>query len=128
RALAKAEAPPRPPRAPPAMGPPREADAYPATARAHRMLADDRHEPSVWASLADTWGALGARYQVASARWRQAEAALTGGADARVARVAARGPLREAYEVASELGARPLLKELRELGRRALISLPEPTA
>jgi DNA-binding CsgD family transcriptional regulator len=36
--------------------------------------------------------------------------------------------LREAYEVASELGARPLLKELRELGRRALISLPEPTA
>jgi len=105
----------------------RDADAYLGTARAHRMLADDRHEPSVWAALADTWGALGARYQVASARWRQAEAALTGGDDARVARVAARGPLREAYEIASELGARPLLKELRELGRRALISLPEPT-
>jgi predicted ATPase/DNA-binding CsgD family transcriptional regulator len=112
----------------PATGSRREADAYLATARAHRMLADDRHEPSVWGALADTWGALGARYQVASARWRQAEAALTGGDDARVARAAARGPLREAYEIASELGARPLLKELRELARRALISLPEPTA
>src|SRR5439155_11562568 len=127
RVLAEAEAAIRRAAVSPAMGSRREADAYLATARAHRMLADDRHEPSVWAALADTWGALGARYQVASARWRQAEAALTGGDDARVARVAARGPLREAYEIASELGARPLLKELRELGRRALISLPEPT-
>jgi DNA-binding CsgD family transcriptional regulator/tetratricopeptide (TPR) repeat protein len=126
--LAEAEAAVRRAGVPPGTGSRREADAYLATARAHRMLADDRHEPSVWAALADTWAAIGARYQVASARWRQAEAALTGSDDARVARAAARGPLREAYEVASELGARPLIKELRELGRRALITLPEPTA
>src|SRR5439155_978862 len=47
--------------------------------------------------------------------------------DARVARTAARGPLLESFEIARELGARPLMKELRELGRRALITLPEPT-
>ena len=105
----------------------READAYLATARAHRMLGDDRYEPAVWASVAETWAALGARYQVASARWRQAEAALAAADDARVARTAARGPLLESFEIARELGARPLMKELRELGRRALITLPEPT-
>ena len=127
RVLAEAEAMVHRAGVPRTTGSRREADAYLATARAHRMLGDDRYEPAVWASAAETWAALGARYQVASARWRQAEAALAAADDARVARTAARGPLLESFEIARELGARPLMKELRELGRRALITLPEPT-
>jgi DNA-binding CsgD family transcriptional regulator len=60
---------------------------------------------------------------VARARWRQAEAALPAH-DARVGRAAARSPLLEAVRIARELGARPLLRELTTLARRALINLP----
>jgi len=106
----------------------READAHLATARAYAARLDARDDPVLWDAAAQAWEQAGEPYQVARARWRQAEAALaapTPDRDARVARAAARGPVLEAVRIARELGARPLLRELRELAGRALIAIPE---
>ena len=100
-----------------------EADANLATGRAFAARLDGRDDPVLWDAAAQAWEHAGEPYQVARARWRQAEAALPG-RDARVARAAARGPLLEAARIARELGARPLLRELTNLASRALISLP----
>jgi DNA-binding CsgD family transcriptional regulator/tetratricopeptide (TPR) repeat protein len=103
----------------------READANLATATAYRARLDGRDVATAWDSVARHWAAVGSRYQVARARWRQAEAILSAGDEARSARAAARGPLLEAAKIASQLGAGPLLRELVELAGRALITLPE---
>ena len=100
-----------------------EADANLATARAFAARLDGRDDPVLWDAAAQGWERAGEPYQVARARWRQAEAALPG-RDARVARAAARGPLLEAVRIARELGARPLLRELTNLAGRALITIP----
>ncbi len=100
-----------------------EADANLATARAFVARLDGRDDPVLWDAAAQAWERAGEPYQVARARWRQAEAALPG-RDARVARAAARGPLLEAARIARELGARPLLRELTNLASRALITIP----
>ena len=100
-----------------------EADANLATARAFAARLEGRDDPVLWDAAAQGWERAGEPYQVARARWRQAEAALPG-RDARVARAAARGPLLEAARIAQELGARPLLRELTNLAARALITLP----
>ena len=104
-----------------------EADANLATARAYGARLEGRDDPVLWDAAAQGWERAGEPYQVARARWRQAEAALPG-RDARVARAAARGPLAEAARIARELGARPLLRELTNLASRALITLPEADA
>jgi DNA-binding CsgD family transcriptional regulator/tetratricopeptide (TPR) repeat protein len=101
-----------------------EADANLATARAFAARLEGRDDPVLWDAAAQGWERAGEPYQVARARWRQAEAALPG-RDARVARAAARGPLLEAVRIARELGARPLLRELTNLAGRALINLPD---
>jgi DNA-binding CsgD family transcriptional regulator/tetratricopeptide (TPR) repeat protein len=100
-----------------------EADANLATARAFGARLEGRDDPVLWDAAAQAWERAGEPYQVARARWRQAEAALPG-RDARVARAAARGPLLEAVRIARELGARPLLRELTNLAGRALIVVP----
>ena len=100
-----------------------EADANLSTARAFGARLDGRDDPVLWDTAAQGWERAGEPYQVARARWRQAEAALPG-RDARVGRAAARGPLLEATRIARELGARPLLRELTNLAGRALITLP----
>jgi len=99
------------------------ADAYLATARAHRRRLDGRDDPAVWAAVADGWARLDTPYEVARARWREAGAHLESGAG-RAGRLAAKGPLLESVEIGLRLGALPLLRELRELARRALITLP----
>jgi DNA-binding CsgD family transcriptional regulator/tetratricopeptide (TPR) repeat protein len=98
------------------------ADAYLATARAYGRRADDRDDPAAWAAVAETWADLAAPYEVARARWREAEALLAG--SGRAGRSAARAPILEATGIALELGAKPLLRQLRELAQRALITLP----
>lgn len=118
----------------PTLGSRREAEAHLATARAFRARLEGRDDPTEWDGVARAWSALGERYRVARARWRQTEAVLAAAGagsiaeqtrtDARVVRADARGPLREAAAIALELGARPLLREVRELARRALIALP----
>lgn len=118
---------------PPSLGSRREADLWLATARAFRRRLEGRDEPAVWDALAGAWRSIGRRYEVARARWRQAEAILAPGSDARPLRpdvrplrTAARGPLGEAASIAAELGARPLLRAIRALADRALVRLPEP--
>ena len=102
----------------------READASLAAARAYQARLEGHDEAVAWDSLARRWEELGIPYQVARARWRQAEAALAAG-DGRPGRAAARKPLLEAVRIARELGARPLLRELEELAGRARIVIPE---
>ncbi len=101
-----------------------EADANLSMARAFAARLEGRDDPVLWDSAAQGWERAGEPYQVARARWHQAEAALPAGKDARVARAAARGPLLEAARIARELGARPLLRELTNLASRALITIP----
>ncbi|HET7182306.1 MAG TPA: LuxR C-terminal-related transcriptional regulator [Candidatus Limnocylindrales bacterium] len=100
-----------------------ETDANLATARAYATRLDGRDDPVLWDAAAQAWERAREPYQVARARWRQAESSLPG-RDARVARAAARAPLLEAARIARELGARPLLRELVNLASRALITIP----
>jgi DNA-binding CsgD family transcriptional regulator/tetratricopeptide (TPR) repeat protein len=130
RVLAEAEAVLVASRIPPGSASRRDADAHLATARAYAARLDARDDPVLWDAAAQAWERAGQPYQLARARWRQAEAALAAQVpdrDARVARAAARGPILEAVRIARELGARPLLRELRELAGRALITIPEPS-
>jgi DNA-binding CsgD family transcriptional regulator/tetratricopeptide (TPR) repeat protein len=104
----------------------READAFLAAARAFQARLEGHDDVASWDSLARSWGALGVPYELARARWRQAEASL-GAGNGRAGRMAAKKPLLEAVRIARELGARPLLRELEELAGRALITLPAVT-
>ncbi len=107
----------------PTIGSRQMADAYLATARAHGQRIDGRDDPAAWADVAETWGRLVVPYEVARARWREAEAQLAG--MGRAGRAVARPPLLEATGIALQLGALPLLRKLRELAQRALIALPD---
>ena len=107
-----------------AIGSRREADAYLATAAAHRGRLEGRDNAADWASVADCWHQLGNPYEVARARWREAEAMLESG-EGRKSRARARAPLQAAATIALSLAARPMLRELRELAGRAMIRLPE---
>jgi DNA-binding CsgD family transcriptional regulator/tetratricopeptide (TPR) repeat protein len=121
--LAHAEAVVRNSGVPRTIGSRREADAYLGTARAYRRRVDGGDDPATWAALAAVWSAQGNPYEKARARWRQAEALLSSQAN-RAGRAGARTPLTEAATIALELGARPLLRELHDLARRARLSLP----
>jgi DNA-binding CsgD family transcriptional regulator/tetratricopeptide (TPR) repeat protein len=114
----------------------REPNVSLATARAFHARLQGRDDPATWAELADRWRDLDDPYREARARWRQTEAILAAATagpasgthtrtDARVVRADAREPLTRAVNLALGMRARPLLRELRELGRRALIPLPD---
>ncbi len=76
-----------------------------------------------WRDAQEAWRSLGDPLEAAYAGWRCAEALLI--ADG--GRASAEASLREAFAVAVELGARPLLDQLRRLARRARIELePRP--
>ena len=101
----------------------READAYLALAAVHRDRLEGRDDPETWDRLADAWAELANPYEVARARWREAEAIL-GSGEGRSARVRAKPVLEDAARIATSLSARPLLREVRELAGRAMIQLP----
>ncbi|MFI5227231.1 MAG: hypothetical protein ACHQ3P_11215, partial [Candidatus Limnocylindrales bacterium] len=109
--------------APPSAGSRRVADASLSIARAFQRRIEGDDDPAVWSRVARGWADLDAPYDVALARWRQAEAMLASGAG-RTGRSDARAPLLEAVELGLRLGAKPLLRELRELSGRARIVLP----
>jgi ATP/maltotriose-dependent transcriptional regulator MalT len=109
--------------APPTAGSRRVADASLATARAYQRRVEGDDDASVWKRVAHEWAALEAPYDVALARWRQAEASL-GSETGRSGRAHAQDPLVKSAELAVSLGAKPLLRELRELAGRARIPLP----
>jgi DNA-binding CsgD family transcriptional regulator/tetratricopeptide (TPR) repeat protein len=102
----------------------REAEARLATARAYADRLDGHVAAARWAAVAERWIDVGERYQVAKARWRQAEAVLAA-EDSRTGRAEARRPLEDAAIIALDLGARPLLRRIDELATRARIRLPE---
>jgi DNA-binding CsgD family transcriptional regulator len=111
-----------------------EPEANLATARAYHLRLTGRDDPDTWADLAARWHRIGDPYREARALWRQAEATMGGAAagpgggrdrtDARVVRADAREPLLAAVGLALRLNARPLLRRLRELAGRSLITLP----
>ncbi len=108
----------------PTIGSRREADAWLALATAHRDRLEGQDDPAAWERLATDWRKLANPYEVAKARWRQAEAILTSG-EGRAGRARARPALEKAAAIGVELGARPLLREVRQLAGRAMIRLPE---
>jgi DNA-binding CsgD family transcriptional regulator len=108
----------------PTIGSRREADAWLALAAAHRDRLEGRDDPATWDRLAGAWATLGNPYEVAKARWRQAEAILASG-EGRAGRGRARPALEEAALIGLTLSARPLLREVRQLAGRAMIRLPE---
>lgn len=107
----------------PTIGSRREADAWLALATAHRDRLEGRDDPDAWDRLAAAWATLGNPYEVAKARWRQAEAILASG-EGRAGRSRARPALEEAADIGVSLSARPLLREIRQLAGRAMIRLP----
>jgi len=112
----------------------REPEASLATARAFHARLQGGDDPARWAALAERLHTLGDPYREARARWHQAEAILGGAiagpggprdrTDARLVRADAREPLLAAVSLALGLRARPLLRRLRELASRALITFP----
>lgn len=106
---------------PPTVGARREAELYLATARAHAERVRGRSKPETWAQLADAWAALPVPYNVAKARWWQAQALLPD----RARRAEARRALTEAWKISGRLPAAPLRRALVELAGRGRIRLPE---
>jgi DNA-binding CsgD family transcriptional regulator len=96
--------------------------ALAAACEAEFTRLESRSDPEQWAALAGRWDALSRPYEVAYARWRQAEALLT----RRASRPAA-GVLRQAHQIAGQLDARPLRHEIERLAKRARIDLLPPS-
>ena len=99
------------------------AEAWLATARAYQRRLEGKDDGPAWRAVAETWETLTAPYDVALARWREAEAYL-GSGTGRTGRTKAQEPLLAAVDLAIGLDAKPLLRELRELAGRARIALP----
>lgn len=98
-----------------------------ATARAYLQSLRGVDDPASWAAAADLWRAIEQPYDVARARFHEAEALLAGAPSVgtrRDGRHDARAPLLESASIAVELGAVPLLRALVDLAERARIDLP----
>jgi DNA-binding CsgD family transcriptional regulator len=78
-----------------------------------------RSDAARWADAAAAWDALAYLWPTTYARWRQAEALLTGGGDRRDASEL----LKTAWETARRLGAALLQREIEALATRARIEL-----
>jgi DNA-binding NarL/FixJ family response regulator len=89
--------------------------AQQALCRAERTRLIRQSDPGLWENAAAQWRALGQPYPAAYARWRQAEALMA----ARHARAEAAAALGEASEIATSLGAAPLVAEISALARAA---------
>jgi ATP/maltotriose-dependent transcriptional regulator MalT len=109
--------------APSSAGSRRVAGASLSTARAYQRRLEGEDSPAAWRRVATAWADLDAPYDVALAQWRQAEAVLGSGVG-RSGRSSAQEALLESARLAVSLGAKPLLRELRELAGRARIPLP----
>jgi DNA-binding CsgD family transcriptional regulator/tetratricopeptide (TPR) repeat protein len=116
----------------PELGVRQEAELLLDTARTHAARIRDQQDPAAWDRLATEWQSRGMPYRQANARRWQALALLAAAdEDARgAARAAAREPLAEAYRLARELPALPLLRQIVDLSARARVPLPikGPTA
>jgi DNA-binding CsgD family transcriptional regulator/tetratricopeptide (TPR) repeat protein len=101
-----------------------EAELHLATARAHEARVRGRSSTEAWGRIAAAWSERLVPYPAAKAYWWQALAAIgTGGS-----RDAAREPLEKAWGIAERLPARPLLRALSDLARRARVRIAQRTA
>jgi DNA-binding CsgD family transcriptional regulator len=105
---------------PATVGARREADLHLATARGHMARLRRRADPDAWRHVADGWRDIPVPYGAAKSHWWEAEASLAAG----VSRDRGREALIAGWEIARTLPARPLMRELAELARRARITLP----
>jgi DNA-binding CsgD family transcriptional regulator len=102
--------------------PPPQVVADLATVEAELARINGGPQQDLWESAAEANDRLGNRIEAAYARMRQAEALLATGGDAAE-------PLRDAYAVAVECGAPPLVEACERVARRARLRLgdePEP--
>lgn len=76
-------------------------------------------DPDAWNAAAEALAGLRLRYPCAYARWRQGEAIVA----MRQGKAAGRAPLREATEIALELGAEPLRAAIGQVAERAGLQL-----
>jgi DNA-binding CsgD family transcriptional regulator len=97
------------------------ANALAAGCQAEFMRLQRRSDSRQWAVLAASWDELSQPYEVAYARWRQAETLLSTKAPKPAA-----GVLRHAHRAASDLDAQPLRHEIERLAQRARIDLQTP--
>lgn len=81
-------------------------------------------DSAAWNAAADALAGLGLRYPSAYARWRQGQAILA----LRRGKAAARAPLRDAAEIALELGAEPLRTAIAQVAERAGLDISAPSA
>jgi DNA-binding CsgD family transcriptional regulator/tetratricopeptide (TPR) repeat protein len=102
--------------------PPPEVLAHEALCTAEIARAEGVADADAWAAAGNRYAALGMPFELAYARWRQAEALVVGD------RSAAAEPLREAARLAGELGAALLLAEIEGLARRARVALEGDSA
>jgi DNA-binding CsgD family transcriptional regulator/tetratricopeptide (TPR) repeat protein len=110
-------------------GAPAETLALHALARAELTRVVDAPDPRCWAGVAAAWDAFGCPHRRAYALWREAEAWLRD----RRGRRAAQQRLVTAAEIATKLGALPLLQHVEALAARSRLELtgerrpaPEP--
>jgi DNA-binding CsgD family transcriptional regulator/tetratricopeptide (TPR) repeat protein len=100
-----------------------EINAHAAGCEAEFTRLQRRPDPGRWMALAVSWDALSRPYEVAYARWRQAEALL-----ATKEPKAAASVLCQAHEATIQLGEQPLRQEIERLAQRVRIDLTPPTA
>lgn len=83
-----------------------------------------RSDPVAWNAAAEALAGLGLRYSTGYARWRQGQAILGLGRG----KAAARAPLRDAAEIALDLGAEPLRMAIAQVAERASLDISAPSA
>jgi hypothetical protein len=96
---------------------------YQALVTAELARAAGEADVTAWQAAAETWQAAAEPFPLAYTLLRLAEAAAAAGDRA----TASRG-VREAYAVASRVGAAPIAEEAAALARRTRLSLDEPDA
>ena len=90
-----------------------------ALAEAEHSRVHDTNDPGPWHVAASSWDRLDRPPLAAYCRWREAETLVTAGAS----RAEAQEPLRQAYRVATTIGATPLAKELHLLAQRGRLEV-----
>ncbi|WP_305782309.1 helix-turn-helix transcriptional regulator [Symbioplanes lichenis] len=94
-------------------------DAYLDLCAAEISRIEERSDPELWARSAAAWDRRKQPYPRAYSRLRQAEASFA----RRTRRAAATAALREAYETAQAMGAKPFLAEIVQVAERARVPL-----
>jgi DNA-binding CsgD family transcriptional regulator len=96
-------------------------DGYLNLCAAELNRIGDRHDPEPWARAAQIWDRVQQPYPLAYARLRQGEAAL----QRKAKRPAATAALREAYGIATTMGARPFAAEIVSIAHKFRVALAD---